>query len=238
MQEAKINDINYEQLAIDIGINNLASCVCTNNESFIIDGKRLKSINQYFNKQRAYYQSKSPNSKYTKRLNNLQLRNKLKVEDYLNKAAITIIKKATKMNVMEIVIGYNKGMKTNGIKNGILTSKVKRQINQSYVSIPLSRFITKIKQKCIEYNIRCEIVNESYTSKASFYDNDEIKRSDTYSGKRIKRGLYQTLNKKIINADINGALNILAKSKPKDDLKVNYLRDRGLTVPKRIQVSL
>lgn len=238
MQEAKINDINYEQLAIDIGINNLASCVCTNNESFIIDGKRLKSINQYFNKQRAYYQSKSPNNKYTKRLNNLQLRNKLKVEDYLNKAAITIIKKATKMNVMEIVIGYNKGMKTNGIKNGILTSKVKRQINQSYVSIPLSRFITKIKQKCIEYNIRCEIVNESYTSKASFYDNDEIKRSDTYSGKRIKRGLYQTLNKKIINADINGALNILAKSKPKDDLKVNYLRDRGLTVPKRIQVSL
>ena len=98
--------------------------------------------------------------------------------------------------------------------------------------------LTKIKQKCIEYNIRCEIVNESYTSKASFYDNDEIKRSDTYSGKRIKRGLYQTLNKKIINADINGALNILAKSKPKDDLKVNYLRDRGLTVPKRIQVSL
>ena len=238
IKEATITDSNYESLAIDVGINNLASCVCTNNESFIIDGKRIKSINQFFNKQRAYYQSKSNNNKYTKRLKNLQIRNKLKMEDYLNKAAITIVKKAKKMNVLEIVIGYNKGLKTNGIKNDELTNKVKRQINQSFVSIPLSRFVNKIAHKCKEHGIKCIIVNESYTSKASFYDNDEVIKSSAYSGKRIKRGLYQTLNKSLVNADINGALNILVKSKPKDNFKINYLRDRGLTVPKRIQVRL
>ena len=238
IEEAIVTDSDYESLAIDIGINNLASCICTNNDSFIIDGRKLKSINQFFNKQRAYYQSKSKNNKYTKRLNYLQLRNKLKVEDYLNKAAITIIKKAKKLNVMEIIIGYNKGLKTNGIKNEEITNKVKRQINQSFVSLPLSRFVNKIAQKCKEHGIKCVIANESYTSKASFYDGDEVKKSNEYSGKRIKRGLYQTLNKKIVNADINGALNILAKSKPKDDLKINYLRYRGLTVPKRIQVRL
>lgn len=80
-------------------------------------------------------------------------------------------------------------------------------------------------------------VNESYTSIVSFYDKDEIGKGSN-SGKRIKRGLYITKDNKEINADINAALNILRKSKPNDDKEIHYLRDRGLTIPKRLQVIL
>ena len=141
------------------------------------------------------------------------------------------ISKQEKVNT--IVIGYNKGLKQKGIKNENLTTKEKARINQSFVRIPLSRLINKIKYKCEEHNINCLIVNESYTSLSSFYDNDEINKVEKYSGKRIKRGLYLTKN----NIEVNAALNILRKSKPKDDEDIHYLRDRGLTIPKRLQVS-
>ena len=112
------------------------------------------------------------------------------------------------------------------------------KINQSFVSIPLSRMINKIENKCEEHNINCIIINESYTSLSSFYDNDKIEKQETYSGKRIKRGLYLTKNKIEVNADVNASLNILRKSKPNDDEVIHYLRDRGLTIPKRLQVIL
>ena len=81
------------------------------------------------------------------------------------------------------------------------------------------------------------IINESYTSISSFYDNDKLEKQENYSGKRIKRGLYLRYNSIEVNADINAALNIIRKSKPNDDV-INYLRDRGLTIPKRLQVIL
>ena len=98
--------------------------------------------------------------------------------------------------------------------------------------------INKIQNKCEEHNINCIIINESYTSLSSFYDNDKIEKQETYSGKRIKRGLYLTKNKIEVNADVNASLNILRKSKPNDDEVIHYLRDRGLTIPKRLQVIL
>ena len=143
-----------------------------------------------------------------------------------------------KEKVNTIVIGYNKGLKQKGIKNEILTNKEKAKINQSFVSIPLSRMINRIENKCEEHNINCIIINESYTSLSSFYDNDKIEKQETYSGKRIKRGLYLTKNKIEVNADVNASLNILRKSKPNDDEVIHYLRDRGLTIPKRLQVIL
>ena len=135
------------------------------------------------------------------------------------------------------MIGYNKGLKQKGIKNEVLTNKEKTKINQSFISIPLSRMINKIKNKCKEQNIDCTIINESYTSLSSFYDDDILDKEIKYSGKRIKRGLYLTKNNIEVNADVNAALNILRKSKPKDDEDIHYLRDRGLTIPKRLQVS-
>ena len=229
---------NINALGIDVGVNNLMTIVSTTNNSYIIDGKRLKSINRFYNKQKAYYQSKIINNKYSKRLRRLDIKNKNRVDDYINKAISKVIAIAKKEKVNTIVIGYNKGLKQKGIKNEILTNKEKAKINQSFVSIPLSRMINKIENKCEEHNINCIIINESYTSLSSFYDNDKIEKQETYSGKRIKRGLYLTKNKIEVNADVNASLNILRKSKPNDDEVIHYLRDRGLTIPKRLQVIL
>ena len=236
-EKVELNEGNNNTLSIDVGINNLMTLVTTNNISYIIDGKRLKSINQFYNKQKAYYQSKLVNNKYSKRLKRFDLRNKHRIDDYVNKAVNQVIKISKEEKVNTIVIGYNKGLKEKGIKNDNLTNKEKSKINQNFTRIPISRLINKIKYKCEEYSINCIVINESYTSLSSFYDNDKIDKQEKYSGKRIKRGLYLTINNIEVNADVNAALNILRKSKPKDDEDIHYLRDRGLTIPKRLQVS-
>ena len=236
-EKVELNEGNNNTLSIDVGINNLMTLVTTNNISYIIDGKRLKSINQFYNKQKAYYQSKLVNNKYSKRLKRFDLRNKHRIDDYVNKAVNQVVKISKEEKVNTIVIGYNKGLKEKGIKNDNLTNKEKSKINQNFTRIPISRLINKIKYKCEEYSINCIVINESYTSLSSFYDNDKIDKQEKYSGKRIKRGLYLTKNNIEVNADVNAALNILRKSKPKDDEDIHYLRDRGLTIPKRLQVS-
>ena len=237
-EKVELNEGNNNTLSIDVGINNLMTLVTTNNISYIIDGKRLKSINQFYNKQKAYYQSKLVNNKYSKRLKRFDLRNKHRIDDYVNKAVNQVIKISKEEKVNTIVIGYNKGLKEKGIKNDNLTNKEKSKINQNFTRIPISRLINKIKYKCEEYSINCIVINESYTSLSSFYDNDKIDKQEKYSGKRIKRGLYLTKNNIEVNADVNAALNILRKSKPKDDEDIHYLRDRGLTIPKRLHVVL
>ncbi len=168
----------------------------------------------------------------------LDIRNKNRINDYLNKAIKQVIMISKVEGVNKIVVGYNKGLKQNGIKNETLSNKQKARINQSFVRIPLTKLIYKLKLKCEENQIEYQEINESYTSKASFYDNDDIHEKKQYSGKRIKRGLYITKDKKEVNADINAALNILRKSKPNDDVEIHYLRDRGLTIPSRLQVIL
>ena len=228
-------------MAIDLGISNLASCITTDNESFFIDGKYLKSINQFYNKEKAYYQSKLPQGiKYSKRLRNLDSKRNRKVEDYLNKAVSTLIDKAIDLKVDEIIIGWNNYIKTYGIKNDVLKGKDKRRTNQTFVQIPLSRFKDKLVFKCKQKGIKSIVINESYTSKSSFYDNDPIMK-DKYSGERVTRSLYQTKDKRIVNADINAALNIYKKAINtcnSTNNKINYLMSRGLTIPKRVLVTL
>ena len=228
-------------IAIDLGISNLASCVDTNNNSFIIDGKYLKSLNRLYNKKKAYLQSLLPKGIYTsKKIQNLNKRRNAQIEDYLNKAVSTLISKCNDLEVDEIIIGYNKGFKTSGIKNDNLKGKDQRKVNQSFVQIPLSRFKDKIKLKAQETGIHVRIINESYTSKSSFYDNDPVEK-DKYSGERITRSLYQTKDKKLVNADTNAALNIykkyVVKSNSKDN-KIDYLMSRGITNPCRVIVAL
>ena len=230
-----------KSMAIDLGVSNLASCIITDNTSFIIDGKRLKSINQFYNKQKGYLQSKLPQGvRYSKRLRNLDNKRNRQVEDYLNKAVSTLVNKAIESNIEEIIIGWNNYIKTYGVKNEDLKGKDKRKVNQTFVQIPLSRFKDKLVFKCKQKGIKTMIINESYTSKSSFYDNDPIQYGQ-YSGKRISRGLYQTKNKQIINADINAALNIYKKAvitcNSTND-KINHLMSRGLTIPNRILVTL
>ena len=228
-------------MAIDLGVSNLATCITTDNESFIIDGKYLKSINQFYNKQKAHYQSLLPkNIKYSKRIKLLDNKRNNKVDDYINKAISQLLSKAIELNIDEIILGWNNGIKQKGIKNDNLIGKDKRKVNQSFIQLPLSRFKDKLINKCMQLGIHIHVINEAYTSKCSFYDNDEIKK-DNYSGDRIIRGLYKTRNNKIINADVNAALNIYKKYTLKSNStnnKIDYLMSRGLTIPNRVLVTL
>ena len=237
----KASDEINRQMAIDLGITNLATCVIDDNKSFIIDGKYLKSINQLYNKQKAHYQSLLPkNIRYSKRLRYLDNKRNNRVEDYLNKAVAKLLSMCKELNVDRIIVGYNKGLKLNGIKNDKLKGKKRKKANQTFVQIPLSRFKDKLINKCKQLGIHIEIINEAYTSKCSYYDNDEIIK-DNYSGSRIKRGIYKTKRNKLVNADVNAALNIYKKYILKSNStnnKIDYLMSKGLTIPNRLLVTL
>jgi len=234
INEEKIIKIeNSEIMVIDVGINNLATCVTTKNDSFIIDGKSIKSRNRLYNKKIAYLQSKNAKKGYTKRMKNLIIHHKNYVKDYINKAVKQLIEKAKSLKVKKIVIGYNKGFKNKGIKNEFISKKGKRIVNQNFTSIPISKFKERIKQVSYKEGLEYEEINESYTSLASFYDGNKCEKGENFTGKRVKRGLYITKEGKQVNA----ALNILSKSKSNYS-DIHYLMSRGLTIPRRIQVSL
>ena len=202
-------------LAIDLGINNLAMCVTSAGKSFIIDGRRLKSINQWFNKENARLQSIKDKQHFGKKTTNRQKaiardRNN-KVNDYMNKAARKVIDYCIKNNIGTLIVGYNETFQRN--------SHIGKQNNQNFVSIPYGKLREKLECLCELNDIAFVKQEESYTSKASFWDKDTIPvyNSDNpqvyaFSGKRVHRGLYKRADGKVFNADVNGALNILRKS--------------------------
>lgn len=202
-------------LAIDLGINNLATCVTSAGKSFIIDGRRLKSINQWFNKENARLQSIKDKQHFGKKTTNRQKaiardRNN-KVNDYMNKAARKVIDYCIKNNIGTLIVGYNETFQRN--------SHIGKQNNQNFVSIPYGKLREKLECLCELNDIAFVKQEESYTSKASFWDKDTIPvyNSDNpqvyaFSGKRVHRGLYKRADGKVFNADVNGALNILRKS--------------------------
>ena len=224
-------------LAIDLGINNLTTCVTNNGKSFIIDGRKLKSINQYYNKINAKLQSIKDKQgimrKTTLRQKKLARKRNNRVNDYMNKTARKIINYCLNNDIGNIVLGYNNDFQRN--------SNVGSINNQNFVNIPYSKLRDKLEYLSKLYGIEFKLQEESYTSIASFFDRDEIliynkdnSQEYIFSGKRIKRGLYQTSVGKLINADCNGALNILRKSKVVD---LSILYNRGeLNTPKRIRV--
>ena len=194
---------NNNKASIDLGINNLA--VLTNNlelNPIIINGKPLKSINQYYNKKKGKLQSwlKVHHNKNTSnKLANLTFKRNNKIKDYLHKSSRIIVNYLVENNVSELTIGYNKSWKQN-----LNIGKVN---NQKFVSIPYDTFINMLKYKCELEGIKINIITEEYTSKCSALDLEKIEKHDNYIGKRIKRGLYKSIDN-LINADINGSLNI------------------------------
>ncbi|BEO98741.1 transposase [Fusobacterium polymorphum] len=223
-------------LGIDLGIDNLCTCVTNNGETFIIDGRKLKSINQYYNKINAKLQSIKDKQKIectTLRQKRIARKKNNRIEDYLSKVARIIINYCLNNDIGRIVLGYNEDFQRN--------SNIGSINNQNFVNIPYGKLRDKLIYLCKLYGIEFKLQEESYTSKASFFDGDEIPIYDKenpqeyiFSGKRIKRGLYQTSVGKLINADCNGALNILRKSKVVD---LSILYNRGeLNTPKRIRV--
>ena len=220
-------------LAIDLGINNLVTAVSSNGRSFIIDGRRLKSINQWFNKENARLQSIKDKQNFGKKPTNRQKaiardRNN-KVNDYMNKAARIIIN-----DIGVLVVGYNETFQRN--------SDIGRTNNQTFVNIPYGRLREKLEYLCELNDIEFVKQEESYTSKASFWDKDVIPvynndnpKEYVFSGNRVHRGLYRTSDGYTFNADVNGALNILRKSSVVD-LLVLYSRGE-VDTPIRIRVA-
>ena len=176
-------------VAIDLGLNNLATCVSNTGSSFILDGRKLKSINQWYNKENSRLQSikdKQGIKGLTKKQISITVNRNNKVRDYLNKAARYLINWCRKNQISTLVVGVNPGMKQN-INLG-------KKTNQKFVQIPHHSFRLKLKAMCDRYGLTYKEQEESYTSKASFLDGDSIPiyNADnpteySFSGKRVKR---------------------------------------------------
>ena len=189
---------------IDFGLNNLMTCSFQNDSPLIINGKPLKSINWYYNKEKSRLQSLLDGRKKTsKRIQNITLKRNNRINDYLHKTTKIFVNYLVSKEINNVVIGYNKEW-----KQGINIGRVN---NQNFVGIPYYKLLNMLTYKCEMEGISVIVTEESYTSKCSFLDDEDICRHEEYDGKRIKRGLYKASDGRLINADVNGALNILKK---------------------------
>ncbi len=214
VKETKEAIFNKKAIGIDLGLNNLITSVSTEGAAEIINGRSLKSINQFYNKKKSKLQSKLKTKKTSKRIQKISLKRNNKVNDFIHKTSRFIIQNALKKDISLIVIGNNKTWKQE-INLGTKT-------NQNFVSIPHTQLIEKIKYKAKMVGIQVQTVEESYTSKCSALDLEEIKKHEVYLGKRVKRGLFKASGDIYINADANGALNILRKVIGDEFLKENF----------------
>ena len=212
----KINNIvpmldNNKYISIDLGLDNFVTVV--NNcglKPFVINGKGLKSINQYYNKQVSYYKSISKRMNgldYTNRISKITNKRNNKVDDFIHKASRYIVDYCRDNKINTIIIGNNKNWKQN--------SKMSKVVNQNFISIPYYKFIEKVKYKAEEIGINIIITEESYTSGTSFLDNELPIKENYNKNRRIHRGLFISNNNIRINADVNGAYQIMKKVFPK-----------------------
>ena len=237
LQEEEPQDVSVDNvLAIDIGLENLAACVTNTGTAFIMDGRKLKSINQYWNKQKAYYQgiADKQRQKKTHRLNALARKRNNRTQDYIRKVARYIINYCIEHHIGTVVCGYNGDFKRS-MNLGKIT-------NQQFTQISFGSLRETLEGLCGRYGMRYIGQEESYTSKASCLDLDDIPvynpgqpYTGAFSGKRVHRGLYQFADGRIANADVNGAANILRKSKQNFDFE--ELCKGLLGSPLRIRVS-
>lgn len=239
--EPKLNKNNDNYLSIDMGIDNLCACTCVKKgrvvETFLIDGKKLKSINQRYNKYKAKLQSRLPKITYwSNQLSDITKKRNFRVDNYLHNVTAYIMNHVVSNEINTIVIGYNTGWKQD--------INIGKKNNQKFTQIPFYKLIHMIKYKCQKNGINFAQQEESYTSKASFLDNDEIPTYDKnksvpesiFCGKRMNRGLYITCLGLRVNADINGSLNILRKYLKCNSDAIYQPADRGFVVnPVRIK---
>ena len=229
-------------LSIDLGIDNFCTCVTNNGDSFIVDGKRLKSINQHYNKRISKLQSIKDKQKikgYTNKMYSLTNKRNSRMNYYIHKTSRIIIDYCLEHKISTIIIGYNDNFQCN-VNMGRIN-------NQKFTYIPFGKLRHNLQYLCKMYGIKYYEIEESYTSKASFFDNDDIpilnadKPADyNFSGKRIKRGLYQTATGYIVNADVNGALNIMKKciiKRKLTDINIDVLQCKSyVNEPVRIRL--
>ncbi len=207
VQQALVDSSLYA--SIDIGLNNLAT-LTSNKVGFlprIVNGRPLKSVNQFYNKERAHLQSLLPQKQFTSRaIDRLTAKRNRRVMSYLHTASRRIVDLLIQEQIGTLVIGKNDNWKQE--------ANMGKRTNQNFVQIPHARFIDLLTYKCQLVSIRVILTEESYTSKCSFLDNEPIGKHEQYAGKRVKRGLFRSASGKRFNADVNGSYNILRKVVP------------------------
>jgi IS605 OrfB family transposase len=219
-------------LGIDHGLNNWLTCLSNVGTSFLVDGKHLKSLNQWYNKQIAKNKEGKPQGFWSNRLASITEKRNRQMGFGINKAAIIVIKHCLDNRIGTIVFGWNKGQKDRidiGAKN-----------NQKFVQIPTAKLKDRISQLCKQYGIDFVGTEESYTSQSSFLDNDSLpkygEKPDGWksSGVRTKRGLFKTQTGIEINADCNGAAKIIRKVAMILKLDLSGISRGCLSQPKKV----
>ena len=222
-------------IAIDLGVNNLATCVSTVGTPFIMDGRKLKSINHQWNREKARLQSvaKKQGKDVTSRINRITEKRNNRVRDIIRKTARHIADYCIAQDIGSVYVGYNPDFKQ--------STNLGDSNNQNFVQIPFGQFRQQLSFLCWKYGIDYIEQEESYTSKSSVLDRDELpvydpkqQISGNFSGQRIHRGLYVSKNGTAINADVNGSANILRKGK--QNLDFEKLCMGLLASPERIRV--
>jgi putative transposase len=225
-KEVKQTPVNPAFYAgIDMGMNNLVALTSNKPgfQSVVVNGRPVKSINQFYNKRKAELQKQLGQTGTTKRMERITNKRNRRIDHYMHTASKRIIDVLVKERIGVLCIGKNDGWKQ-GANMG-------KRTNQQFVQIPHARFIAMLTYKAELVGITVKITEESYTSKASLLDLDPLpvrKNGDeehTFSGKRVKRGLYQASNGQYINADINGAGNIIRKVAPDAFQQVEGVED-------------
>lgn len=229
--EKKEQDLNLNKdnvLSIDLGLNNLCSCISdVGVKPFIVNGKIIKSFNQWYNKKRARLMSYIGDKGTSKRLRRLNNYRNFWIEDKIHKVSRFIVNICIENNIGNLVVGLNKGWK-NGVNLG-------KRINQKFVEIPFSKLVEKISYKCKLVGIDFQVHEESYTSKVDHLAFEKLGKHDVYLGKRKKRGLFQSSIGKLLNADINGAIGI--GRKVFGDSYISGIIDSGLAFnPVRVNI--
>ncbi|HEY9631942.1 MAG TPA: transposase [Coleofasciculaceae cyanobacterium] len=238
--EASLNPNNA--LGIDPGMDNWVTCVSTVGTSFIIDGKHVKSLNRWYNKRASTIKEGKPQGFWSKKLAQLTEKRNCQMRDSealaslrasaVNKAARLVINHCLNNDIGTVVFGWNQGHKQE--------SNLGSKNNQKWVQVPTARLKDRISQLCEQYGVRFVETEESYTSSSSFIDGDYLpkygEKPDNWkpSGKRVKRGLYRTALNWYINADCNGASNILRKVATILGLNLSGVGRVSLTAPQRI----
>lgn len=222
--EKKEQDLNLNKdnvLSIDLGLNNICTCISNVGISpFIVNGKVIKSFNQWYNKKKARLMSLIGDKGTSRRINKMTCYRNCWISDKIHKISRYIIDICRSNNIGTIVIGQNRGWKQE-INLG-------KRINQKFVEIPFSDLINKISYKAKLIGINLITHEESYTSKIDHMAFEPLKKQDAYLGKRKRRGLFQSSIGKLINADINGAIGI--GRKVFGDSYVSRIIDSGLAL--------
>ena len=202
---------NKKYLGVDLGIDNFATIVSNDgSQPILLNGKGLKSLNKHWNKRLAHIRSVTAHMNKTNKVTKLQVaitnkRNRV-IKDYCHKASKYIVDLAISRGCNSIIVGRNVGWKQD--------SKLNKRVNQSFIQIPHALFLEMLSYKCALVGINYIETEESYTSKTSWLDNELPMKHQNYQGNRVHRGLFISSTNEVINADVNGALQIVRKVVP------------------------